>query len=54
MATLKNFRFKEHISSILFFAGEIVLFKKSLPSIMVTRNSDWSAEILWYGTGYAK
>jgi len=21
---------------------------------MVTRNPDWSAEILWYGTGYAK
>jgi len=24
------------------------------PSIMITKNPDWSTEILWYGTGYAK
>jgi hypothetical protein len=34
--------------------GETVLFKESPPSIMVTRNPNWSIEILWYGTGYAK
>jgi hypothetical protein len=28
------------------------LFKESPPSIMVTRNPNWSTEILWYGTGY--
>jgi hypothetical protein len=33
---------------------ENVLFKESLPSIMVTRNPNWSIEILWYGIGYAK
>jgi len=37
---------KEQISDIL--------FKESLPTIMVTRNPNWSTEILWYGTGYAK
>jgi hypothetical protein len=26
-------------------------FKESPPSIMVTRNPNWSTEILWYGTG---
>jgi len=31
-----------------------VLFKESPPSIMVTRNPNWSTEILWYGTGYVK
>jgi hypothetical protein len=45
---------KEQISSILFFLGEKVLFKESPPSIMVTSNPDWSTEILWYGTDYAK
>jgi hypothetical protein len=38
----------------LVFLGENILFKESPPSIMVTRNSNWSTEILWYGTGYAK
>jgi hypothetical protein len=32
----------------------MVLFKESPPSIMVTRNPNWSTEILWYGTGYVK
>jgi hypothetical protein len=32
----------------------MILFKGSLFSIMVTWNPDWSAEILWYGTGYSK
>jgi len=30
------------------------LFKESPPSIMVTRNPNWSTEILWYETDYAK
>ena len=34
--------------------GKNVLFEESPPSIMVTRNPDWSAKILWYETGYAK
>jgi len=33
---------------------ENVLFKESPPSIMVTRNPNWSTEILWYGTSYVK
>jgi len=32
----------------------MVLFKESPPSIMVTRNPNWSTEILWYETGYVK
>ena len=36
------------------FRGKNVLFKQSPPSIMVTRNPNWSTEILWYGTGYVK
>jgi len=38
----------------LVLLGEKVLFKESPPSIMVTRNPNWSTEILWYGTGYVK
>jgi hypothetical protein len=38
----------------LVLLGKNVLFKESPPSIMVTRNPNWSTEILWYGTGYAK
>ena len=45
---------KEWISGILFFDGEWSLFKESPPSIMVTRNPNWSIEILWFGTGYVK
>jgi hypothetical protein len=48
---LKIHQWKEQISNILFFGGKKVLFKESPPSIMVTRNPDWSAEILWCGTG---
>jgi hypothetical protein len=33
---------------------EKILFKESPPSIMVTRNPNWSTEILWYGTDYVK
>jgi len=33
---------------------ENVLFKESPPSIMVTRNPNWSTEILWFGIGYVK
>jgi hypothetical protein len=36
------------------FLGKNVLFKESPPSIMVTRNPNWSTEILWYRTGYVK
>ena len=32
----------------------MILFKESPPSIMVTRNPNWSTEILWFGTGYVK
>jgi hypothetical protein len=32
----------------------MVLFKKSIPGIMVIRNPNWSTKILWYETGYAK
>jgi hypothetical protein len=45
---------KEQISDIFFFLGKNVLFKESPPNIMVTRNSNWSTEILWYETSYAK
>jgi len=31
-----------------------VLFEESPPSIMVTRNPNWSTKILWFGTGYVK
>jgi len=31
-----------------------ILFKESPPSIMFTRNPNWSTEILWFGTGYVK
>jgi len=43
---------KEQISGILL--GENVLFKESPPSIIVTKNPNWSTEILWYGTSYIK
>ena len=51
---LKIVHGKEQISGILFFNGEWSLFKESPPSIMVTRNPNWSTEILWFGTGYVK
>jgi hypothetical protein len=38
----------------LVLLGKRVLFKESPPSIMVTRNPNWSTEILWYGIGYVK
>jgi hypothetical protein len=31
-----------------------VLFKGSPPSIMVTKNSNWSTKILWFGIDYVK
>jgi hypothetical protein len=51
---LKNYHGKEQISGILFFNGEWSCFKESPPSIMVTRNHNWSTEILWFMTGYVK
>jgi hypothetical protein len=30
------------------------MFKESPPNIMITRNPNWSTEILWYGTGSVK
>ena len=30
------------------------MFKESLPSITVTRNPNWSTDILWSETGYVK
>ena len=41
-------------SDILFFDGKKMVFKESSPSIMITRNLNWSTEILLYGTGYIK
>ena len=38
----------------LVLLGKNVLFKESPPSIMVTKNPNWSTEILWFGTGYVK
>ena len=38
----------------LVFLGEKVLFEESPPSIMVTRNPNWSTEILWLEIGYIK
>ncbi|KAI9377035.1 hypothetical protein POPTR_019G014354v4 [Populus trichocarpa] len=52
---IKNYlAWKERISGILFFDGEWSLFKESPPSITVTRNPNWSTEILWSETGYVK
>ena len=33
------------------FLWKNVSFKESSPSIMVTRNPNWSTEILWFRTG---
>jgi hypothetical protein len=33
---------------------EKVLLEESSPSIMVTKNPNWSTEILWFETGYVK
>jgi hypothetical protein len=53
---IKNYRLigkkKKYLHLVLL--GEKVLFKESPPSIMVTRNPDWSTEILWYVIGYTK
>jgi hypothetical protein len=38
----------------LVLLGENVLSKESPPSITVTRNPNWSSEILWLGIGYVK
>jgi hypothetical protein len=45
---------KEQISDILFFERKKVFFKELPPNIMVTRNPNWSIEILWYEIGYVK
>jgi hypothetical protein len=34
--------------------GKNILLEESPPSIMVTRNLNWSTEILWLGIGYVK
>jgi hypothetical protein len=41
-------------SDILFFDGKKMVFKESPPSIMITRNLNWSTKILLYGTSYIK
>ena len=53
---LKNYHSIEKGTNIwhLVLLGEKVLFKESPPSIMVTRNTNWSIEILWFRTGYIK
>jgi hypothetical protein len=38
----------------LILLGKNVLFEESPPSIMVTRNPNWSTEIPWLGIGYVK
>jgi hypothetical protein len=38
----------------LVLLGENILFEESPPNIMVTRNPNWSIEILWLGIGYVK
>ena len=38
----------------LVLLGKKALSKESPPSIMVTRNPNWSTEILWLGIGYVK
>jgi hypothetical protein len=50
-AALKNHRMRKKnrfLASCSF--RENVLFKESPPSIMITRNPNWSTEILWYET----
>jgi hypothetical protein len=42
-----------YLASCFFFVKK-VMFKEPPPSIMVTSNPNWSTEILWYKTGYAK
>ena len=54
IATTFKFLGKKHISGILFLEGEKVWFKESSSSIMVTMNPNWSTEIIWYETDYAK
>jgi hypothetical protein len=38
----------------LVLLGKKILSKESPPSITVTRNPNWSLEILWLGIGYVK
>jgi len=51
---LKNFAWKEMDFWHPIIWWGMILFKESPPSIMVTRNPNWSSEILWFGTGYVK
>jgi len=39
---------------IMSLIKNLIKLKESSPSIIVTRNPNWSTEILWYGTGYVK
>jgi hypothetical protein len=52
LKTLKSLEKNRFLASCSF--RKKVLFKESPPSIMVTRNPNWSTEILWFGTGYVK
>jgi hypothetical protein len=45
---------KEQIIWHLVLLGKNILFEESPPSIMVTRNPNWSTEMLWLGIGYIK
>jgi hypothetical protein len=45
---------KEQIIWHLVLLGKNILFEESPPNIMVTRNPNWSTEILWLGIGYVK
>jgi hypothetical protein len=53
-AALKNIYLERTDFWHLVLSGENVLFEESPPSIMVTRNPNWSTEILWFGTSYVK
>ena len=49
-----NHKWKKNIYLASCFFEEKVLFKESPPGIMVTRNPNWSIEIIRCGTDYAK
>ena len=53
-AALKNIYNEKTNFWHLLLLGENILFEESPPSIMVTRNPNWSTEILWLGIGYVK
>jgi hypothetical protein len=53
-AALKNIYMERTDFWHLVLLGKKVLSKESPPSIMVTRNPNWSTKILWLGIDYVK